>query len=92
MILVKAWSDTASVWFAVIDNGQGIASEDLPHLFERFYRAGKARSRSDGGTGLGLSIAQRLVEAHGGEITVNSELGKGATFTVRLPRETGSIG
>jgi len=85
-IRVKAWSEAASVCFAVIDNGQGIASDDLPHLFDRFYRAGVARSRSDGGTGLGLSIAKQLVEAHGGEITVKSEFGKGATFTIRLPR------
>jgi signal transduction histidine kinase len=90
-ILVKAWSDATSAWLAVIDDGQGIASDDLPHLFDRFYRAGVARSRSDGGTGLGLSIAKQLVEAHGGEITVESELGKGATFTVRLPHGTSGM-
>jgi len=91
MILVKAWADETSAWLAVIDDGQGIASDDLPHLFDRFYRAGVARSRSDGGTGLGLSIARQLVEAHGGEITVESELGKGATFTVRLPHGTSGM-
>ncbi|MFN0077991.1 MAG: sensor histidine kinase [Prosthecobacter sp.] len=74
-------------WIAiqVIDTGGGIAPEHLPHLFERFYRVDKARSRANGGSGLGLSIVKALVEAHGGGVSVTSEVGHGSTFTVRLP-------
>lgn len=71
------------VW--VRDTGIGIASEHLPHIFDRFYRADKARSRAEGGVGLGLSICRWIAEAHGGSISVQSAPGKGATFTVKLP-------
>lgn len=67
----------------VRDRGMGIAAEDLPHVFDRFYRADKARSR--GGAGLGLAIARRIAEAHGGTVDVTSALGEGSTFTVKLP-------
>jgi len=70
---------------SVSDTGEGIPAEDLPHIFERFYRVDKSRARATGGSGLGLTIAKRLVEAHGGTITVQSELGKGSRFSFTLP-------
>lgn len=70
----------------VEDTGSGITAEDLPHVFERFWRAEKSRSRSTGGSGLGLSIVRQFVEAHEGTVTVDSEPGKGCVFTIRLPR------
>ncbi len=70
----------------VADDGPGIAGEDLPHLFERFYRADKSRSGSGGRYGLGLAICKGMTEAEGGTISVASEPGKGAVFTVRLPK------
>jgi signal transduction histidine kinase len=69
----------------VRDTGEGIAPEDLPYVFERFYRAGAARDRATGGTGLGLAIAQSIARLHGGEIRVTSARGAGAVFTVSLP-------
>jgi two-component system OmpR family sensor kinase len=85
MVIVKTTSDPGSAVLSVHDTGQGIASEDLPHLFERFYRADKARSGNNAGAGLGLAIAEAIIRAHGGTIDVRSELGAGSIFTVRLP-------
>ena len=70
----------------VHDNGDGIPSQHLERLFERFYRVDRARSRDMGGTGLGLAIVKHLALLHRGEVTVTSELGKGSTFTIHLPR------
>jgi signal transduction histidine kinase len=70
---------------SVTDTGEGIPAEDLPNIFERFYRVDKSRTRATGGSGLGLTIAKRLVEAHGGRIKVQSELGKGSCFSFTLP-------
>jgi signal transduction histidine kinase len=70
---------------AVNDTGQGIPEADLPHIFDRFYRVDKSRSRERGGSGLGLSIAQKIVEAHKGRITVSSKIGVGTTFDVFIP-------
>jgi len=69
----------------VQDNGDGIPAQHLERLFERFYRVDRARSREMGGTGLGLAIVKHLALLHGGEVTVESELGKGSTFTIHLP-------
>jgi two-component system phosphate regulon sensor histidine kinase PhoR len=69
----------------VEDSGEGIPAQHLERLFERFYRVDRARSREMGGTGLGLAIVKHLARAHGGEVTVTSELGKGSTFTIELP-------
>jgi len=73
------------VGLAVKDTGPGIASEHLPHLFERFYRVESARDRESGGVGLGLAIVKEIAEAHGGMVRVESEVGKGSVFTVTLP-------
>jgi len=74
-----------SVVITVTDAGEGIAPEHLQHVFERFYRAKDSRARSEGGTGLGLSIVKQMIKAHGGHVWVNSELGKGSSFSVSLP-------
>jgi len=87
-IAVQSQGDMAVL--IVSDTGTGISAEDLPHVFERFYRADKSRSGSTGHAGLGLAISKAIVEAHGGAIEVTSEPGKGANFFVRLPLVTRS--
>ncbi|WP_026732651.1 sensor histidine kinase [Fischerella sp. PCC 9605] len=84
-ITIHAWTDASKLWIAVIDTGMGIAAADLPHIFERFWRADKSRDRHSGGTGIGLTISRRLVELQGGYMEVESELGKGSTFRFCLP-------
>jgi len=84
-ITVSARQQENYVEVAVTDTGEGIPTEDLANIFERFYRVDKSRARATGGTGLGLTIAKRLVEAHSGTIEVQSELGKGSHFRFTLP-------
>ncbi|HEY9597245.1 MAG TPA: HAMP domain-containing sensor histidine kinase [Cyanophyceae cyanobacterium] len=91
-IIVRAWSEIdgsnsrlSRLWIGVTDTGIGISAADLPHVFERFWRAEKSRNQTTGGTGIGLAISQRLVELQGGQIEVESQLGIGSTFRFYLP-------
>jgi len=84
-VSVRVGHDGHAAVLQVEDTGPGIAPEHLPRIFDRFYRADKARSRAAGGTGLGLTIAKLLVDAHGGELSLYSQLGHGTTASVRLP-------
>jgi signal transduction histidine kinase len=86
MVTVSVDRTASGVRFIVSDTGDGILAEHLPHVFERFYRAGPARDRDRGGSGIGLAIARAIVVGHGGQITAASDgPGRGATFTVSLP-------
>jgi two-component system phosphate regulon sensor histidine kinase PhoR len=85
-IHLRASLNDAEVKIMVEDQGIGIAKKHLPRLFERFYRVDKARSRKMGGTGLGLAIVKHITQAHGGQVTVKSTLGRGSTFTIHLPK------
>lgn len=82
---VHARRTALGVEVSVSDTGEGIRAEDLPHVFDSFYRGDKSRSRSTGGAGLGLAISRGIVQAHGGEIKVQSEAGRGSQFTFTLP-------
>ncbi|WP_375501911.1 sensor histidine kinase [uncultured Nostoc sp.] len=84
-ITIRVGTEASLLWIAVIDTGIGIAPENLPHVFERFWRADQSRDRHSGGTGIGLTISRRLVELQGGQIQVESELGVGSTFRFFLP-------
>jgi two-component system, OmpR family, sensor histidine kinase BaeS len=86
-ITLRAARHDGELWLQVVDNGSGIAAEDLPHIFERFYRGDRARGRHSGGSGLGLAIARSIVMAHGGRLWAESKDGQGAIFTVALPCE-----
>lgn len=85
-ILIKAATGEHNVKIEIADKGIGIKSDDLPHIFERFYRADKGRNRQNGGFGLGLSLALDIVQKYKGRIKVQSEFGKGTTFFINLPK------
>ncbi|HXQ35088.1 MAG TPA: ATP-binding protein, partial [Anaerolineales bacterium] len=84
-IYVSARRTDAGVEVFVSDTGEGIRAEDIPHIFERFYRSEKSRNRGTGGAGLGLAITRGIVRAHGGDIRVESESGKGTRFIFQIP-------
>jgi heavy metal sensor kinase len=84
-VTVSVAQDSESVTLTVDDTGIGIPAGHLPHIFERFYRVDKARSRAEGGSGLGLAICKQIAEEHGGSISVESDEGEGTRFAVRMP-------
>jgi signal transduction histidine kinase len=84
-IRLATGSEGNRAWIAVADEGPGISPDDQQHVFDRFWRADKARSRSDGGTGLGLAIVRQVVQGHGGEVRLHSKVGVGSSFVVWLP-------
>lgn len=84
-IQIRTGENSDAVVIAIKDSGIGISSEDLPYIFERFYRADKSRSRATGGSGIGLAIVKFLAEAHGGSVAVESKPGEGSEFTVTIP-------
>jgi signal transduction histidine kinase len=84
-VLVRARREGSDLLVEVIDTGEGISPDDLPYVFDQFYRGEKSRSHATGGSGLGLAIAKRIIEAHGGVIGVESRPGAGARFWFTLP-------
>jgi histidine kinase len=85
-VTIRAWREHNELRVAIEDTGIGIPPEHLPHLFERFYRVDKSRSRAGGGSGIGLTIAKHLIEIHGGRLwATSSGLDQGSTFTFTLP-------
>jgi signal transduction histidine kinase len=84
-IRLSARAEEGAVLLTVADTGEGIPAENVPHLFERFYRVDQSRSRIQGRNGLGLAICKAIVDVHGGSIDVSSQPGVGSTFTVKLP-------
>ena len=88
-VRVAVRAEEGAAWLTVADTGVGIPAEDLPHIFERFFRVDKSRSRVQGSNGLGLAISKAIVDSQGGSISVSSQLDKGTTFSVKLPRKQG---
>ncbi|HJV44769.1 MAG TPA: ATP-binding protein [Bacillota bacterium] len=86
-VILHVASKDGHLYLEIRDTGSGIPEEDLPFVFERFYKADKARTRTSSGTGLGLAIVRQIVHAHGGQITVHSKLGEGTSFVINLPKE-----
>ena len=84
-IEVKVWEDEEYGYVSVTDHGVGIAVEDLPKIFDRFYRVDKSRNKEISGTGLGLAIARWIVDCHDGDILVESKVGEGTVFTDKFP-------
>ncbi len=84
-VTIRGRTEAGEIVISVADTGAGIAPEDLPHVFERFWRADKVRSREAGGTGLGLTIARQIAERHGATLDAESEPGRGSVFTIRMP-------
>jgi signal transduction histidine kinase len=91
-IRLATGSEGDRAWIAVADEGPGISPEDQPHVFDRFWRADKARSRADGGTGLGLAIVRQIVESHGGQVRLQSKVGVGSSFVIWLPVSAAGVG
>ena len=85
VVTIRLESSERNAILTIQDNGIGISADDLPHIFDRFYRVQADRSRNTGGTGLGLAIVRAIVQAHHGSIQVDSQLDLGSTFTVNLP-------
>jgi len=85
-VIVKIEQNESKDIVSVSDTGEGISGEHLQRIFERFYRTDRARSREIGGTGLGLAIVKHLARLHGGEVAVNSTVGKGSVFSIELPQ------
>ncbi|MBK8023504.1 MAG: HAMP domain-containing histidine kinase [Chloroflexi bacterium] len=85
VVIIEGRAEGGAVKLSVSDSGPGIPPEEIPHLFERFWRSDKSRSRTSGGSGLGLAIVRQLAELHGGTVQVESKLGQGARFTLCLP-------
>lgn len=89
VISVNLSQQGATALVTIADSGVGIPTEHIPNIFDRFYRVDKARSRAEGGSGLGLAICRQIAQAHGGEISVESQVGKGSTFSIKLPLNRG---
>ena len=85
LLQLKVTADFDKIIFSAKDTGLGISKEDLPFIFERFYRADKARNRGTGGTGIGLTISKVLIEAHHGTITIDSEMNQWTEIVIKLP-------